>query len=936
MHKILRSLIHEQFPKELRVKIALLSKRRDIINSEKQEELFKLLREYKIEGITPLGPGTNRYAFKLNGFVIKVATDHDGIIDNLKEFKMAKRLYPHVTKIYEVSENGTLLVAEYIQPFSSYAEMYTHADEIREILRNFSSVYLIGDVGITAKNFANWGLRVGSDSPVCLDFAYVYDVSSELFVCRKCKTNSMLVPDRDFVKLMCPAKGCGAVYEFSDIRRRIGNDLHRQEIGDLTEEGYLMGSSNILTELTPERSNYLEVPKSSKEKEEIEEEENLIEPFILEHPISYYNNEEATKMNLNTNGMNFNGGVVAAEVVEEDVAFSGDMAEATVIQAYIIDDTPEEPVQVPEEIEPVDEPTPVEATPVVVEETPEVVNDEETVAEVAEDHEEKKEEYTEEKAVEPVKVEDSHFSNRFIKNAHFAVSNIGKLCQEYLAKELFFDSIKNTMNQKKMYAGDFYKIISTVVYKAIVGYCNFDQIEIPNKDKPGTHRGYQAPANITGEIYEPTMIFIQRCFIDERLKHFEYMDELMEKYREFYGDYLGLQREIIPSLRLELTKRVKMTEGGVNQVINELDRLMFVPQEVDDVRIIAEAYAEAAEEPDYTLKNKLDEAIKNTPVDEEVDIQKIMADAIHEVIKETKSPILEGIELDDTEEENTEGSSFDEEPDTEPEEEVAFSGDVESTEEDEYQYDGDEDDSQENNYIPTYIKIFKEDDMDIVRLETADAFGEIVIPFHTKLEDIDPNVVMPSMVDDRNQEWDWLTHFVPLVRFYTNDPDKWLAYNDTEIVEDQVHTVILDELDDGRFVMGFYIVDGMYFVDDDGNYDPIIDVDTVKIINNVIMENVSTNDISHLKRTVINKDDIFEEDEVKQFIHEEYDDDDDDEEGDDMAPTDAEQAAIDAMFSDIDETPAPEPTDDESDAEDFKEEDDSNNMIFTPVRRPGK
>ena len=133
MVKNLRSLLHERFPLDLRVKIELLSRRRDITNKEKQEELFKLLREFKINDIVPLGPGTNRYAFKVNGYVIKVATDHDGKIDNLKEFKMAKRLFPYVTKTYEVSENGTLLVAEYIQPFSSYTEMCMYAEKIRTI-----------------------------------------------------------------------------------------------------------------------------------------------------------------------------------------------------------------------------------------------------------------------------------------------------------------------------------------------------------------------------------------------------------------------------------------------------------------------------------------------------------------------------------------------------------------------------------------------------------------------------------------------------------------------------------------------------------------------------------------------------------------------------------------------------------------------------------
>lgn len=283
MEKVLRSLIHEKFDLETRVELELLSRRRDINNKEKHEEIIKLLQSKNIPGLVPLGPGTNRFAVKIDGFVVKIATDHDGIIDNKKEFKMAKRLYPHVTKIYEVSENGTLLVAEYIQPFASFTEMCRYSERIKEILRELSSVYLIGDVGITPVNFANWGLRVGDDKePVCLDFAYVYEVSSELFTCRYCNTNSMLIPNSDFTDLYCVT--CGKKYVFEDIRNRIGNDEQAHEIGDLSTEGYRLFNSHIPTELTPERSNYLMRKKNKKSKhKEIHEEEPVREDnFIMD------------------------------------------------------------------------------------------------------------------------------------------------------------------------------------------------------------------------------------------------------------------------------------------------------------------------------------------------------------------------------------------------------------------------------------------------------------------------------------------------------------------------------------------------------------------------------------------------------------------------------------------------------------------------------
>ena len=48
MEKILRSLIQEKFPLEVRLKIELLSRRRDLVNKEKQEELIKILQSNNI------------------------------------------------------------------------------------------------------------------------------------------------------------------------------------------------------------------------------------------------------------------------------------------------------------------------------------------------------------------------------------------------------------------------------------------------------------------------------------------------------------------------------------------------------------------------------------------------------------------------------------------------------------------------------------------------------------------------------------------------------------------------------------------------------------------------------------------------------------------------------------------------------------------------
>ena len=281
LQKTLRSLIHERFPFELRVELELLSRRRDIGNKEKQEELILLLRKWNIDDIVLLGSGTNRYAFKLDGFVVKFATDHDGKIDNWKEFKMAKRLYPYVIKVHEVSENGTILVCEYIQPFDSFTEMMQYSNDILEILSQLSSSYLIGDVGLSERNYSNWGIRIGTSKPVCLDFAYVYSVSGSLFTCGYCKGNSVLLPNKDYTKLYCSNPACKKEYKFEDIRAKIGNDEHRHEIGNLNEEGYLVSNSKVLVELDPSKSNYM--MQNKKEEKVLSKEEEVPEiNFVMD------------------------------------------------------------------------------------------------------------------------------------------------------------------------------------------------------------------------------------------------------------------------------------------------------------------------------------------------------------------------------------------------------------------------------------------------------------------------------------------------------------------------------------------------------------------------------------------------------------------------------------------------------------------------------
>ena len=204
-------------------------------NNEKGSIVESLITEkYKIPA-SRIGSGTNRIGFLLDGYVFKIALDKDGMIDNRREFKYSKALFPLVIKVYESTPNGLIAVSEYLRVFDqSDFEDPDNQEQIREMLTDVSSQFLIGDVGLSLKNFANWGYR-DDDSIAMLDFAYIYTSSYRVFQCT-CDNETLLRYDKDFVNLVCPR--CGRKFTFGQIRKKITRKVQEEEIGDIREYGY--------------------------------------------------------------------------------------------------------------------------------------------------------------------------------------------------------------------------------------------------------------------------------------------------------------------------------------------------------------------------------------------------------------------------------------------------------------------------------------------------------------------------------------------------------------------------------------------------------------------------------------------------------------------------------------------------------------------------
>lgn len=257
--KKFRSRILEFFDPELIAKfevIALLSR---LDNNGRANMIKKLMTEYNIPW-SSLGTGTNRVGVKIDGYVFKIALDQMGMIDNTREFKYSKVLQPYVIEVYDCLKNGIIAVSEYVTPFGE-DDYYDHMPEVREILKDISSQYLIGDIGLTTNNYGNWGI-VNPDGIIkCLDFAYIYSFGYQTF---QCSCGELLVYDDAFVNLYCP--NCNKKYTFREVRRRITRDDEAAEIGNIEDYSYTVHGAVEELEIDPKLTEIKTDKKNKKKK----------------------------------------------------------------------------------------------------------------------------------------------------------------------------------------------------------------------------------------------------------------------------------------------------------------------------------------------------------------------------------------------------------------------------------------------------------------------------------------------------------------------------------------------------------------------------------------------------------------------------------------------------------------------------------------------
>ena len=245
-----RSLILKYFTKDIYIELLRITKIPEADNNLKGRLIKKLLRENNIpfEG---LGSGTNRMAVLIEGYAVKIALDFDGCVDNRREMLYTRQLQPYVIKVYECMPSGLVAVCEFVEIFT-LSEYHQYQDEMANILSEITKNFLVGDCGISGKNYVNWGTR--NDGTICiLDFAYIYSVKYNVFGC-KCDDTAILKFDKNFVNLICPL--CGRKYTFGEVRRRITKADQEKEIGDIRRLGYNITKPEQVVDVIPEFENH--------------------------------------------------------------------------------------------------------------------------------------------------------------------------------------------------------------------------------------------------------------------------------------------------------------------------------------------------------------------------------------------------------------------------------------------------------------------------------------------------------------------------------------------------------------------------------------------------------------------------------------------------------------------------------------------------------
>lgn len=204
-----------EFSKEILAKLYLLANDTTVVdNNQRAEYIAQLLTPL---GFTELGTGTNRIAFRKDGYVFKIALDRRGFIDNMSEYFRSIEYPQYLAKVYEC--NRTIIVMEYVNLMAE-DEFDDNKEQIRKILDRLSTSYVIDDLGLTKKNYCNWGYRHSDEQIVALDYAYLYPIKGNESV-MVCNCGGEIVPNSSYTGYKCTNAKCGLTYTASELHNHM-------------------------------------------------------------------------------------------------------------------------------------------------------------------------------------------------------------------------------------------------------------------------------------------------------------------------------------------------------------------------------------------------------------------------------------------------------------------------------------------------------------------------------------------------------------------------------------------------------------------------------------------------------------------------------------------------------------------------------------------
>jgi hypothetical protein len=200
-----------------------------------------------------IGEGTNRFVCLLDNHIIKVAYNYLAYIDNMNELAQSKYKNKYLAQAFET--NGIILVSEYVTVMDKmeFLESQYHIKKILDTLSiEFSEIdekkkfYILGDMGMSHKNYGNWGRRMNGEI-VVLDYGYLYELSNaewkEVAKCPVCGSSLEYTPD--YSELVCTREDCKSKVKYTTLRNTFGYaNIIDNIVDNLNDDRYIKFDKN--------------------------------------------------------------------------------------------------------------------------------------------------------------------------------------------------------------------------------------------------------------------------------------------------------------------------------------------------------------------------------------------------------------------------------------------------------------------------------------------------------------------------------------------------------------------------------------------------------------------------------------------------------------------------------------------------------------------